>query len=184
MELLSSKTDIQRLTENERLRGLGTLQNGSIKTHDARQFNGSQSVICSLQNRRQQTRNVTDLPRGGRPRSTQRQDHLFVTNALRDGTQTAAQLQQQLFYDTEVLVATQTEKTRRRKVYMSLSCELVVPTLCCYWMPTIARQGGYGVDPVRGGLSHSGLIYFSDVSKFVLAVHDGWQRVWHRSGQC
>ena len=72
-------------------------------------------AISRLWNRHQLTGNVTDLPRSGRPRSTQRQDHLFVTNALRDGTQTAAQLQQQLFYDTEVLVATQTEKKQEEE---------------------------------------------------------------------
>ena len=46
------------------------LQDGSIQLNVARQFNVSQSVISRLWNHYQQTGNVTDLPRGGRPRST------------------------------------------------------------------------------------------------------------------
>ena len=46
------------------------LQDGSIQLNVARLFNVSQSVISRLWNHHQQTGNVTDLPRGGRRRST------------------------------------------------------------------------------------------------------------------
>ena len=109
MEFLSSKAVMQRLTENERWRAIGLLQNGSIRPSVARQFNVSQSVISRLWNCYQQTENVTGLPHSGCPHSTTRhQGHLLVTNALRDWTQNACQLQQQFFRATRVWVTTQT----------------------------------------------------------------------------
>ena len=65
---------------------------------------------------------------------------------------------------------------------MLLSCMLAVWTLYCHLMPAITRQGGYVVDSIRVGLSHNGLM-FSNESKFVVDFHDGWQRVWHQSGE-
>ena len=44
----------------------------SVHLNVARQFNVSQYVVSRLRNRHQQTENVTDLPRSGRPRSTTR----------------------------------------------------------------------------------------------------------------
>ena len=43
MEFLSSKAVMQRLTENERRRAIGMLQNSGIQTNVARQFNVSRS---------------------------------------------------------------------------------------------------------------------------------------------
>ena len=60
---------MQRLTENERGRVIGMLQNGSVQLKVALQSNVSQSVIGRLWNRHQQTENVTDLPHSWRPRS-------------------------------------------------------------------------------------------------------------------
>ena len=48
---------------------------------------------------------------------------------------------------------------------MLLSCVLVVQTLCCHGMPIIPRQGKYGVDSVRGGLSHGVLTLCSQTSQ-------------------
>ena len=62
IEFLSSKAVCSVLTENERWRAIGMLQNGSIQVNVARQFNVSQSVISRLRNRNQQTETVTDLP--------------------------------------------------------------------------------------------------------------------------
>ena len=58
------------------------LQNGSIQLNIFMQFNMSQSVISRLWNCHQQTGNVTDLPRCGRPRSTtQRPKFVLPLNA-------------------------------------------------------------------------------------------------------
>ena len=76
MEFLHSKTVLQRLTENERWRAIGMVQNGNIQLNVAGLSNVSQSIVSRLWNRYQQS---------GRPYSiTQRRDHLLVTNALRD----------------------------------------------------------------------------------------------------
>ena len=103
---------------------------------------------------------MTDLPCSGCPRSTaQRQVHLLVTNDLRVRTQNATHLQQQL-PPTPFLPPLPQElgplPKEEETVYMLLSCVLVIRTLCCLVMPTIARQEGYGVASVRGGLSHHG----------------------------
>ena len=47
VKFLSSKAVTQRLTENERWRAMGMLQNGSIQLNVARHFNVSQTVISS-----------------------------------------------------------------------------------------------------------------------------------------
>ena len=64
---------------------------------------------------------------------------------------------------------------------MLVSCVLVVGTLCCHGMPTIARQGGHGVDSVRVGRWSN--VMFSDASEFVLDFHDGQQKVGRRTGE-
>ena len=90
MEFLPSKAVVQRLTENERLRSIGMLLNGSIQLNVARHFDLSQSVISRLWTRHRQIGNVTDVPHSGCPRFTsQRQDHQPVTHVLRDRTQSA-----------------------------------------------------------------------------------------------
>ena len=72
MEFLPSKAVMWRLTENERWRAIGTLQNGRIQLNVVRQFNVSQSVTSRQRNRNQQTGNVTYLPRSARPCFTTR----------------------------------------------------------------------------------------------------------------
>ena len=61
MEFLSSQAVKQRLTENERWRAIGMMQNGSTQLNVARQFDLSQSGINRLWNCHQQTEHVTDF---------------------------------------------------------------------------------------------------------------------------
>ena len=103
---------MRRLPENQRWLAIGLLQGGSTQADVAR-LNVSQSAISRLWNRHQQTGNVTDIHRDGRPRATTRQqDRLLVTSALRNRHQNATQLQRRLYQVTGVQVSTQTVRNR------------------------------------------------------------------------
>ena len=130
MVFLSSKAVIQRLTENERWRATGVLQNGSNQLAVRRQFNMSQPVISGLWNCHQHVGNVTDLPCSGRPHSTTpHQDHLLVTNALKDRTQSATQLQRQLLHAGGVRVTTRTVRNHLHVAQLHAWCLNIVPPL-------------------------------------------------------
>ena len=104
---------MRRLPENQRWLAIGLLQGGSTQADVARQLNVSQSVISRLWNHQQQTGNVTDIHRVGRPRATTRQqDRLLVTSVLRNRHQNATQLQRRLYQVTGVQVSTQTVRNR------------------------------------------------------------------------
>ena len=76
---------MRHLPENQRWLAIGLLQGGSTQADVARQLNVSQSVISRSWNRHQQTGNVIDIHRVGRPRATTRQqDRLLVTSTLRN----------------------------------------------------------------------------------------------------
>ena len=104
---------MQCLPENQRWLAIGLLKGGSTQADVARHLNVSQSVIRQLCNRHQQTGNVTDIHRVGRPRATTRQqDRLLVASALRNRHENATQLQRRLYQVTGVQVSTQTVRNR------------------------------------------------------------------------
>ena len=74
---------MRRLQNDECLRAIGMLQMGSTHQAVANMLRVSQSVICRLWNRHQQTQNVRDRPRSGRPRVT-----TLRTQFLRNRAQT------------------------------------------------------------------------------------------------
>ena len=74
--------------------------------------------------------------------------------------------------------------SNKSKIYMLLHCRLINWTLCCHLMPTIARQGGYGVYSYqRWSVTQWSNVMFLDKSKFVLDFHNGQQRVWQWTGE-
>ena len=162
---------MRRLPENQRWLAIGLLQGGNTQADVARQLNVSQSVISRLWNRHQQTGNVTDIHRAGRPRATTRQqDRLLVTSALRDRHQNATQLQRRLYQVTGVQVSTQTVRNRLHDRGLNARRPYIV-------LPLTARRRRARRDWARqyqrwnlGQWSH---VMFSDESRFMLDFCDG-----------
>jgi transposase len=64
-------------------RAISMLTAGMSARDVAQHFQCNESTICRLRNRFQQTRNVADRPRSGRPRKTTPQEHRFLTTSSR-----------------------------------------------------------------------------------------------------
>ena len=69
------------MTFEQRERAIGMLTAGMSARDVARHFQRHESTICRLLNRFQQTRNVADRPRSGRPRKTTPRENRFLTTS-------------------------------------------------------------------------------------------------------
>lgn len=80
-----------RLSQDDRNRAIGMLEAGTVQTEVARHFGCHRNTIGSLWRRYQQSGNVRDQPRTGRPRVTsQRQDNHIRLVHLRNRFQTSS----------------------------------------------------------------------------------------------
>ena len=101
----------------------------------ANTFNVSKSVISRLWNRYQQTQNVDDQPRSGRPRATTGvQVRLIRNQAPRNRAQTANQIVANLHQATGVRVTSQTIRNRLRAAHLQARPYRVVPTLTNHYI--------------------------------------------------
>ena len=111
-----------RMTFEQRERAIGMLTAG-ISTRDvARHFQRHESTIGRLLNRFQQTRNVVDRPRSGRPRkTTPREDRFLTTSSRRNRFLSSRKLGRLLKNATGTRVCNRTVRNRlhatRLKVY-------------------------------------------------------------------
>ena len=69
------------MTFEQRERAIGTLTAGMSATDIARYFQRHESTISRLLNRFQQSGNVADRPRSGRPRKTTSREDCFLTTS-------------------------------------------------------------------------------------------------------
>ena len=72
-----------RMTFEQRERDIGMLTAGMSAKDDARHFQHHESTISRLLNRFQQTGNVVDGPRSGRPRETTPREDRFLRTSSR-----------------------------------------------------------------------------------------------------
>ena len=86
LEKKSLKINVKRLpgmTFEQRQRAIGMLTAGMSATDVARHFQRHKSTIGRLLNRFQETGNVADRPRSGRPRKTTPREDRFLTTSSR-----------------------------------------------------------------------------------------------------
>lgn len=169
---------MRRLQNDERLRAIGMLQMGSTQQAVANMLRVSQSVICRLWNRYQQTQNVRDRPRSGRPRATTRvQDRYIRTQVLRNRAQTANQLAVNLQQATGIRVTPQTIRNRLHAAHLHARRPRVVPPLTPQHM---ANRRQWCMQRRLWGNRRWSRVMFSDESRFTLDFLDRRSRVWRR----
>lgn len=169
---------MRRLQHDERLRAIGMLQMGSTQRAVANMLNVSQSVISRLWNRYQQTHNVDDRPRSGRPRATtQAQDRYIRTQVLRNRAQTANQLSVNLHQVTGIRVTPQTIRNRLHAAHLHARRPRVVPPLTRQHM---ANRRQWCRQRRNWGNRRWARVMFSDESRFTLDFIDRRARVWRR----
>ena len=172
---------MRRLPRDERLRAIGMLQTGTSQREVANTFNVSKSVISRLWNRYQQTQNVDDRPRSGRPRSTTRAQDRFIRNqVLRNRTQTANQVAANLNQATGVRVSGQTIRNRLHAAHLNARRPRVVPPLTARHMD---QRRQWCRARRRWGQRRWSRVMFSDESRFTLDFLDRRGRVWRRRNE-
>ena len=169
------------LTIEERGRALGLLESGQSQRQVARTLAVSQSVVSRLQTRYNNTGQVRDRPRSGRPRATtQRQDRFLVTLARRNRFDDASNLNRQFHQATGVRITPQTLRNRLHAANFRGRRPAVRPIL----LPR-HRQARllWARNHVRWQRRHWRPVLFTDESRFCLDFNDGRRRVWRQPGE-
>ena len=100
-------------TFEQRERAIGMLIAGMSARDDARHFKRHESTISQLLNRFQQTGNVADRPRSGRPRkTTPREDRFLTTSSRRNRLLSSRKLCRLLRNATSTRVCNRTVRNR------------------------------------------------------------------------
>ena len=171
----------RRLTEQERGIAIGLIRQGQTLRSVGRQLGVTQSVIWRLNNRYQQTGNVRDRARPGRPRVlTQQQEHFVVLAAWRERTATANDIRAQLRTAANVNVSDQTIRNRLHAANLrSRRAAVRIPLTRTHRNNRLAWSRAH----VTWNRQQWSRVIFSDESRFTLSFNDGRVRVWRRSGE-
>jgi len=171
----------RHLTAVEAGQAVGMLQAGQVQRTVAGHFNVSQSVISRLWNRFQQTGNVSERARSGRPRSTTvRQDRYMSNMARRQRFQSAVRLNTDFHAATGVQITPQTVRNRLHAANLRAYRPAVRPILTR--RHRLARFQ-WTQNHVNWQLRHWTPVLFTDESRFCVDFHDGRRRVWRTGGE-
>ncbi len=171
----------RHLTGFEAAQAVGMLQSGHVQRTVAVHFNVSQSVISRLWNRFQQTGNVAERPRAGRPRSTTRRQDRYLSNmAKRQRFQSAVRLNTDFQMATAVRISSQTVRNRLHAANLRARRPAVRPKLTARHR---AARLLWARQHVNWQLRHWTSVLFTDESRFCVDFHDGRRRVWRMTGE-
>ena len=171
----------RHLSEQERGIAIGLIRQGLSLRNVGRQLVVSQSVIWRLSNRYQQTGNVRERARSGRPRIlTPQQDRFVVLAARRERTATANNIRAQLRTAANVNVSEQTIRNRLRAANLqSRRAAVRIPLTRAHRTNRLAWARIH----VNWTRQQWARVIFSDESRFTLSFNDGRVRVWRRQGE-
>lgn len=171
----------RHLSDMKAARGIGLLQAGQSQRNVAAQLNVSQSVISRLWNRFQQTNNVQQRPRSGRPRcTTARQDRYICNLARRRRFVSAPVLNTEFHQAANRRISTQTVRNRLHASNLRARRPAVRPILTRVHRQ--ARQQ-WAAQHTNWQLRHWRSVLFTDESRFCVDFHDGRRRVWRSEGE-
>ena len=171
----------QAMTLEQRHTAIGMLAGGMRAREVAGHFNVHESTISRLKIRHQQTGNVCDRPRSGRPRkTTPREDNYILTSSRRNRFWTSIMLARHLRTATGTRVSDMTIRNmlhaaglRGRRPYVGI--------------PLTHRHRQARVDWARAHRQWRqrqwNQVLFSDESRFNLSFADGRRWVWRRVGE-
>ena len=169
------------MTLEERQRAVGMLMAGMLIRDVARHFNRDNSTICRLRSRFQQTGNVADRPRSGRPRkTTPREDRFITTSSRRNRFMCSRRIGRLLRNATGTRVCDRTIRNRLRaarlkacRPYVGIPLTLRHRQARCHWARNHRNWTRRQWNDVL----------FTDESRFNVSFADGRVRVWRRRGE-
>lgn len=171
----------RRLSDVQRGMAVAWLQEGVGVREVGRRLQVTHSVIQRLRDRFNNTGNVQEPRRSGRPRMTTRRDDRYVIlSALRVRTATANTLRGQLRTATNVLVSDQTVRNRLHEVDLRSRRRVVRPPLTRVHRAARLAWARRHLAWTRQQWSR---VLFSDESRYTLSFNDGRVRVWRRPGE-
>lgn len=169
-----------KLSNLDRARALGHLNAGMPQNRVAQLFGVSLSTIKRLRRRFQETGDVKDRPRSGRPRVTTGQDDLYIRMAaLRNRRLNASQLQMRM-RARHVNISDQTVRNRLHAAGLRARKPARKPLLT-------ANHRAHRLQWCRAhrgwNFQNWNQVMFSDESRFCLRNVDGRVKVWRRQGE-
>ena len=174
-------TPRRRLSDADRGRALGWLQEGVALREVGNRLGVTHSVIQRLRDRFNNTGSVQEPRRSGRPRlTTRRQDHFVVLSSLRSRTATANTLRGQLRAASNITVSDQTIRNRLHEANLRSRRPAVRPPLTPAHRAARLAWARRHLAWTRQQWSR---VLFTDESRFTMSFNDGRIRVWRRPGE-
>ena len=171
----------RRLSDADRGRALGWLQEGVALREVGNRLGVTHSVIQRLRDRFNNTGSVQEPRRSGRPRlTTRRQDHFVVLSSLRSRTATANTLRGQLRAASNITVSDQTIRNRLHEANLRSRRPAVRPPLTPAHRAARLAWARRHLAWTRQQWSR---VLFTDESRFTMSFNDGRIRVWRRPGE-
>lgn len=176
----NSYLKMARLSLLDRARAIGHIQAGTPKTHVAEMFGVNLSTIKRLCRRFQETAQVKDRQRSGRPKkTTENDDRRIRLTALRQRTVTARKLQANLRRQN-IIVSDQTIRRRLHARGLKARTPAKKPFLRDNHrhqrLAWCRQHRHWNVQQWRN-------VLFTDESRFCLRKGDGREKVWRRQGE-
>ena len=168
----------QYLTNQQKWQAIGKIQGGISISRTARDMQKSKSVISRLWNLFRQTGEVKMRPgRGGRPKTTAREDRHIRLLALRDRFKSSSKINRDFRFFTRVRISDRTVRNRLKSAGLQSRRPVVgVNMTRQHKRLRLAWARRHGVRQLR----HWRYTMFSDESRFNLDFADGRKRVWRR----
>ena len=171
----------RKLSELDRGRAIGWLQDGVAVRQVAQRLGVSHSVIIRLRQRFQNTGRTQEQPRSGRPRiTTPREDRYIERQALQDRTATANNIRRRLRDATHTVVSDQTIRNRLHNANLRARRAAIRPRLNDAHR---AARREWCTQHVRWTREQWAQVLFTDESRFCLDPTDRRNRVWRRPGE-
>lgn len=166
-----------RLNQNQRIQALTMLARGDSVTDVSRALGCHRNTVIRLRQRVQQTGELADRPRSGRPRCTNPQTDRFITlTHLRRRFQTASSTARQYGISSQTVL----RRLRQARAPIRPRRPYVGPVLTARHR---AARLQWARQHLRWGRQDWAHVLFSDESRFNLSHHDGRTRVFRRRGE-
>ena len=174
----------RKLSNLDRARALGQLQAGQSSRRVAMAFNTSRQSIDRIRQRYAASGDVKDLPRSGRPRTTNRAEDRLITNTtlrnrFTNALTTTRRIRQQRGAGG-IPVSVQTIRNRLHAAGLKSRVPAKKP---CLSQRHRAARLQFARNHVRWNRQQWRTVTFSDESRLCLRHIDGRLRVWRRNGK-
>ncbi|KAK7112332.1 hypothetical protein V1264_011803 [Littorina saxatilis] len=171
----------RKLSDLDRGRAIGWLQDGVAARQVAQRLAVAPSVIIRLKQRFHATGRVQERQGSGRPRvTTQREDRFILRQAMQQRMATANNIRQRLQATPNTVVSGETIRNRLHNFGLRARRPVRGTTLTANHR---AARRAWCTQHVRWQRQQWARVLFTDESRFCLEPADGRIRVWRRHGE-